>query len=420
MTGKTVRSLEFDLTPFVETVESKYKQEIDFTLELTRGMRIQRGEDGEEETSFEKIISFYRYLLTRNYLGAGDKKRLNDIGRELYHLLIGPVAGELAGKTKLLIVPDGPLGFLPFETFITDSGKYLIEDYHILYSQSLAVSRLAARRHGGKYGRETKQSLAAFGGAVYEGAGGPDDGRGRNGTDAGQTEAAGEAVSEKEIVYAITRGAEHYGDVYDRLGLRWSDLPGTLEEVREIGKLFPESMVYTGADVNEALMKRLSASGELRRYGVLHFSTHGMVVPEYPELSALVLSQVGEKESGAASGEDGYLCMTEIADLDIAAEFVNLSACETGLGKLYAGEGVVGLTQSFLLAGAKGLSVSLWQVADESTKEFMVGMYRLVKDEGLSYDEAIREMKLEFLGGAAYGGKYKNPFYWAPFVYYGE
>lgn len=70
---------------------------------------------------------------------------------------------------------------------------------------------------------------------------------------------------------------------------------------------------------------------------------------------------------------------------------------------------------TFLIAGAKGLSVSLWQVADESTKEFMVGMYRKVKDEGLSYAEAIRQMKLEFLGG-----KYKNPFYWAPFVYYGE
>jgi CHAT domain-containing protein len=107
--------------------------------------------------------------------------------------------------------------------------------------------------------------------------------------------------------------------------------------------------------------------------------------------------------------------MKEIVELNINADFVNLSACETGLGKIYGGEGVVGLTQSFLVAGANGLSVSLWQVADESTMELMVGMYRLVKEKGLSYDRAITEMKREFIRS----NKYSDPFYWAPFVYYG-
>ena len=143
-----------------------------------------------------------------------------------------------------------------------------------------------------------------------------------------------------------------------------------------------------------------------------------MVVPEYPELSALVLSQADDRPE-----HDGYLSMGEIASLELEADFVNLSACETGLGKIYAGEGVVGLIQSFLVAGAKGLSVSLWQVADDSTKEFMLGMYRLVKEDGLGYAEAIREMKLQFLRGfRGSGGRpsFYAPFYWAPFVYYGE
>ena len=105
----------------------------------------------------------------------------------------------------------------------------------------------------------------------------------------------------------------------------------------------------------------------------------------------------------------------EIAELDIQADFVNLSACETGLGKIYGGEGVVGLTQSFLVAGANALSVSLWQVADESTMEFMVGMYRLVRDAGMRYDEAMTAMKRSFIKGKIYS----QPFYWAPFVYYG-
>jgi CHAT domain-containing protein len=108
--------------------------------------------------------------------------------------------------------------------------------------------------------------------------------------------------------------------------------------------------------------------------------------------------------------------MAEIANLDLNAEFVNLSACETGLGSLYSGEGVVGLTQAFLVAGAGGLSVSLWQVADESTMQFMIGLYKLVQDRGLSYHKAMSEMKRSFIKE----GKFSRPFFWAPFVYYGN
>ena len=95
---------------------------------------------------------------------------------------------------------------------------------------------------------------------------------------------------------------------------------------------------------------------------------------------------------------------------------VILSACETGLGKIYSGEGVVGLTQGFLLAGANALAVSLWQVADASTMEFMTGFYKIITSENLTYNEAINKMKREFLKD----DKYKDPFYWACFVYYGK
>ena len=131
--------------------------------------------------------------------------------------------------------------------------------------------------------------------------------------------------------------------------------------------------------------------------------------------------------------------MSEIADLKIKADFVNLSACETGLGKLYAGEGVVGLTHAFLLAGANGLSVSLWNVADKSTAVFMTGMYQLVEQKGMTYSEAINEMKRQFIKGKVSLGPdavdrgmqivkdietdsidISHPFYWAPFGYYGK
>jgi CHAT domain-containing protein len=139
------------------------------------------------------------------------------------------------------------------------------------------------------------------------------------------------------------------------------------------------------------------------------------VCQEIPELSALVLSQFKDERGG----EDGYIRMGEIAQLKLQADFVNLSACETGLGRIYNGEGVVGLTQAFLVAGANGLSVSLWQVADESTAKFMVAMYQEAQKNGGDYGRAITEIKRRFIKGD-FGEQYRHPFYWAPFVYYGK
>ncbi|MRR09407.1 CHAT domain-containing protein, partial [bacterium] len=194
------------------------------------------------------------------------------------------------------------------------------------------------------------------------------------------------------------------------------NLPGTLVEVRMIRDVVDRTDVFTGDEVEESRIKQLSAGGELRKYRVVHFATHGQVDLARPELSAVVLSQYDPPRNG----EDGYLRVPEVAGLDLNADLVNLSACETGLGKIYGGEGVVGLTQAFLLAGANGLSVSLWQVADESTMRFMVGLYRLVRETGMPYPAALAAIRRKFISGEIGDGAYQNPYFWAPFVYYGQ
>ena len=136
---------------------------------------------------------------------------------------------------------------------------------------------------------------------------------------------------------------------------------------------------------------------------------------QIPELSALVLSQFATPRS---EEEDDYLRIGEVAQLKLQADFVNLSACETGLGKIYRGQSVVGLTQSFLLAGANGLSVSLWRVADKPTTQFMITLYQFVAD-GMGYPEAIVEVKRRFIAGE-FGDEWRHPYYWSPFVYYGK
>ena len=302
----------------------------------------------------------------------------------------------------MIIIPDGVLGFLPFEILKDENGKYLIEKYNIKYTQSMGVLDIIEKR---KYPGSRKPMLA-FGGAVYDEV--------RYSVDMADTEIKVAAL-EKNI-FTSFENQRSVRNAYASLDMaKWTNLPGTLSEVSDIASIIPEAEVIKGNSVTENRIKELSARGDLSKYKVIHFATHGLVVQEVPELSAIVLSQFKKEKEG----EDGYLRMNEISELNIKADFVNLSACETGLGKIYGGEGVVGLTQSFLIAGANGLSVSLWQVADDSTSNFMVAMYKAVNEQGLGYSEAINKVKRRFIKGD-FGKTYQAPYYWAPFVYYGK
>ena len=400
-------AVEVEADGVISAINARYTDVISNTVENLRGMkRIPKSEEVKviekaENDDFDKIINYYRLLLSKQRLTPQEGETVRYIGSELYKFLFGSIEAQLEGKDELIIIPDGVLSFLPFETLIMPDGRYLIEKYHIKYTQSLAVSEIIASRH---YSQDRKP-LLAFGGAVYDEV--------SYQADIVQSEKQLEYLTNETLV-ALSRGLS-MRETYSSLGFpEWANLPGTLTEVNAIKELIKGTDIYTGKSVDESKVKSLSREGVLKRFKVLHFATHGLVVPEIPELSAIVLSLSKEE-----SDEDGYLTMKEIVGLDINADFVNLSACETGLGKIYGGEGVVGLTQSFLIAGANGLSVSLWQVSDESTMKFMTGVYRLVQEKGMGYDRAITEMKRAFLKGSN-NESYASPFYWAPFVYYGE
>ena len=402
-----------DYQPFVARNYREHRSTILKVDNRTRGFTMVEIEEPEEAgaepgSSFEEIIRTYRWLLSRPALSAGERKARRILARELYTLLLQPLEEHLEGKDTLSIVPDGILAFIPFETLIMPDGRYLVERFHLHYLPSLTVWAQIERR---RYETEKRKPLLAFGGAVYQPSSGQPARQSQPST------APIGSVQALKTFSAQTREAIRSGrdtrSAYETLGLgSWQDLPGTLTEVREIGRIVAGSTVVTGGEVSELRIKEMSARGALEDYRVLHFATHGLVVPPLPELSALVLSQ----DSSQADREDGYLTMGEIAELKIRADFVNLSACETGLGKIFGGEGVVGLSQAFLVAGANGLSVSLWQVADESTRTFMVGLYRLTQTKGQSHQQAMTEMKRRFIADPSLS----EPFYWAPFVYYGR
>lgn len=341
----------------------------------------------------EKIANHYRSLLSKPIKTPTEKETIDFLGRKFYELLILPVEDKLVGKKELVIIPNDLLAFLPYEAFIMPDGRYLVEKYDIRYLPSLSVGNELANR---KYS-DNRKPLLAFGNAVYD-------------VPNAQTQQSQSQEQFNEMMKSVETDSKEGMSMkkyYDALGISWENLSGTLAELDAISSLVPNSVCIKGKDVNEQNVKQMSANGQLKGYKILHFATHGIVIPEYQDLSALVLSQ-------GLPNDDGYLRASEIAKLNLNADFVNLSACETGLGKIYGGEGVVGLTQSFLLAGANSIAVSLWKVSDQSTMEFQKEFYRLVFVEKMPISKAINQVKRTFIKG-----QYNQPFYWAPFVYYG-
>ncbi|PSR53576.1 hypothetical protein AHMF7605_08565 [Adhaeribacter arboris] len=186
-------------------------------------------------------------------------------------------------------------------------------------------------------------------------------------------------------------------------------LPGSEQEVIKISKLFQakgfSSRVLLHQNASENQIKR----PELIKFNYIHLATHGFVNKNYPELSGLVLTQ------NQTNQEDGILYFGEIYNLHLNADLVTLSACETGLGKIVQGEGVINLTRALLYAGAKNIMVSMWKVSDKSTSDLMEYFYQELlsgKDKSTALQLAKRSLIRQ--------GKYDQPFYWAPFILVGK
>jgi CHAT domain-containing protein len=183
-------------------------------------------------------------------------------------------------------------------------------------------------------------------------------------------------------------------------------LPNAENEVSAIGRAVADSRVHVGGRASEKAFKQ-----EASEYRVLHLATHFLSDDIQPLYSKIVLAQEDDSQ------EDGYLQTYEIFNTRLNADLVVLSACNTGLGKLSRGEGLVGISRAFLYAGVPSLVVSLWSVDDESTSILMESFYQHLS-EGLNKKQALRQAKLDYLEAARRDKR--DPFYWAPFILVGD
>ena len=312
----------------------------------------------------------------------------------LYQELIAPAAGVLAQKPHLIVAPDGPLHFLSFEALLTadpglrdqgfDGLPYLIRDRSVTYVPSASV--LAELAQPRELGKQTEAASAPR----FIGFADP------------IPNVAATAGTAAAVPAALRDGS--LASLLPGLGL----LAESRQEVSGIAGLYGpgEARLYLDREATEENVKE---NDLLRTAHRIHFATHGLLDEKQPELSGLILTRA------PGSRENGLLQVYEIFNLQLDADLVVLSACNSGLGTMVSGEGLMGVTRALLYAGAHSVVVSLWQVDDASTPDLMVSFYRHLDRDG-DKAESLRQAKLEMIDGK----RFAHPFYWAPFILIGE
>lgn len=316
----------------------------------------------------------------RQNLSAGKKASIQKYRSELYSKLIEPVLLYLSKSTKsLLIIPDGVLSSIPFDILGDEKNGVLCDKYAISFSPSVSVSMFRERKKRDSF------TMLGIGNAVYD--------------------------SVENLVKAKKSKVSEY---YIRNIPKWENISGTEKELSNLKyTIFPNEKVdvYEGKNSTEAFVKKLSISGELLKYSQILLACHGYFDSNEPEFSSLVFSEVSGMVED--SDDDGYLTVSELAVLNMNAEFLNLSACQTGLSAEKKADGMVGLTRSCIVAGANNVGVTLWEVDDNATCEFQKVLYEYIK-AGLSYETAYQSAKQKMKASE----EWSDPVYWAGFVLY--
>lgn len=304
--------------------------------------------------------------------------------RDLSQAVLPKDLDRLSQK-RLAIVGDGVLQYVPFAALYLENETPSIDRFEIVNLPS--ASTLAALRRNHKTHRTPSKTLAVFADPVFS----PDDDRFPN------------AVVTSELPPELDRSAR-------QSEVRFNRLPFTRTEAERISRWIPDERRFSawGFDASRDLV----TNTRLDDYRIVHFATHGLANSATPELSGLVLSLFDLQ----GNPQNGFLRLYDIFNLDLYAELVVLSACNTGRGRQIRGEGIVGLTRGFMYAGADRVVVSFWAVDDAGTAELMDRFYRQMLENRHPPIAALREAQLELINTQ----EWNLPYYWAAFTVQGD
>jgi CHAT domain-containing protein len=325
---------------------------------------------------------------------GSDARRQREAAELLGKILLGPVWGEAPRFQRLLVVPDGALHILPLAALrVPDPGQSwtiagnrqeLLKYHEVVYLPSATTLALERQR------LEKRPPAPKWAAILADPVFSPHD----------QRLAKGKASS---TVESVRSGGASKVPIFERL-------LSSRREADAIRDLAPTGQVSSKLDLEAS--REAVLSGDLRSYRVIHFATHGVADTRNPELSGLVLSLV----DAAGQPREGFLGLTDVYELDLNADLVVLSGCQTALGKEVNGEGLMGLTRGFLYAGAPRVVASLWRVQDRTTAELMTRFYRALWQDRLPAAAALRKAQQSLSSDP----RYKDPYSWAGFVLQGD
>jgi len=340
-------------------------------------------------------LSYYR-----NINKGGNKKHITELSYFLYSVLIAPIENLILNKENLIIIPDSYLNYVPFETLckpdFQDFGNYnfteldyLIKDYNITYHYSSSLWEKGKRRAIKDSNRNIENTNFIGYAPIF---------KGNNANIPKNNFLFRNSLSSSLTLRSISVD-----------GKTFNELPYAKKEVETISKLYQskgyDAYAILSNDANEKYFKH-----QLKYFNIVHIATHGFSNDEKPVLSGLVFSQPDPKNIKVSEkcidqnaemfvleeSNDGILYAGEMYNLDISADLMVLSACETGIGKLVKGEGLIAMTRGLIYSGAKNIVYSLWKISDKHTHQFMLDFYQAVLD-GSSYAQALREAKLNMI-----------------------
>jgi CHAT domain-containing protein/tetratricopeptide (TPR) repeat protein len=376
-------------------------------------------------------------------------------GTRLRRRIWDPVSTHLKGATHVFVVPDSAINLVPFAALPDGTGGYLVEHEPVIHylSAERDVTLLFQPDGGAQTG-----GLLVVGGPTFAArtpfrAFGPKP-NGRPTRDVtAKTNAPDDTTTPEASGFRGT-----YSQCVTFQNMRFSALPAAAREAQDVATLW-KTLSVTGSAAAETLIGAAATESAVKHLGpgsrILHLATHGfflgdecaspldgaravgglvsgptspnarrsaMAPPENPlVLSGLALAGANLRAAAGADEDDGILTAEEVASLNLTGvEWAVLSACDTGLGLIRAGEGVLGLRRAFHLAGARTVIMSLWSVEDRATRQWMQTLYSSRLESRRSTADAVRDAALAVLRERRARGLSGHPFFWAGFVAAGD
>lgn len=372
-----------DSSIFIITIQKNVSQVIEVKKDFPLNDVVKQLQNG--------LYGFYDQLEAKktDELYNHTRQAYKEAAQQLYQKLVAPIKDKLTTK-ELIIIPDGVLGYVPFGTLL--SGKparinnwrtypFLEKDYQISYCYSTSLLKEMKEK---QHKKEPKESVVAFA-PFYKGSYAKLD---STFTAAFETLANGQDT----ILWTTRVNRKDF-----------NSLPNSGEEVKIVSE-FWDGSYFINEQATEDRFNQMA--GDAR---IVHLSTHGVVNRKASDYSYLAFAEQSD------SLENEYLYVRDLYNLQLNADLVVLSACETGVGTLQKGEGIISLARAFAYAGAKSIVTTLWVADDAATKDLMKAFHLQLKN-GQRKDKALQAAKMSLLERRQYG----HPFFWAGFVPVGD